>query len=127
VRKWAVREQSRAERILFGTYAAILWTKGLPVKEFVMSDEPFYSPNRKPRPARQPRPGELLFEFRNSRMELVRCELRDHREFGVEVQFLANGDLRIGRTFRDDVLRGRARDRAIAWAERRRVMETAAQ
>jgi hypothetical protein len=79
--------------------------------------------NAKRAPARQPRPGELLFEFRNDRMELVRCELRDHGEFGVEVQFLINGELRVGRTFHDDVLRGRARDRAVGWAERRRALE----
>jgi hypothetical protein len=58
-------------------------------------------------------------------MEVVRCELRDHGEFGVEVQFLVNGDLHVARSFRDDVLRGRARDRAVAWAEKRRAMQKA--
>jgi hypothetical protein len=91
-----------------------------------LSDEPFYSPNAKGPPPRQPKAGELLFEFQNARMELVRCDLRDHGEFGVEVQFLVNGDLRVGRTFRDDVLRGRARDRAITWAEKRRAIEIGA-
>jgi hypothetical protein len=52
-----------------------------------MPDEPpFYSPKPQPRRARQPKPGELLFECRNARIDRVRCELRDHREVGVEVQ-----------------------------------------
>jgi hypothetical protein len=63
-----------------------------------MMDEPFYSPKAKPRPARQPRPGETLFEFRNCHMEIVRCELRDHGEFGVEVQFFVNSELNEPRT-----------------------------
>ena len=78
--------------------------------------------NAKPKAARQPRPGELLFEFQRGIDSFV-CQLRDHGEFGVEVQFLINDELRVGRTFRDDVLRGRARDRAVGWAERRRTME----
>ena len=32
-----------------------------------MTDEPSYSPFRKPRPLRQPKPGELLFEFVRAR------------------------------------------------------------
>ena len=41
-----------------------------------MSDEPFYSPKAKPDPPRQPKPGELLFEFvRASDGAPMSCEL----------------------------------------------------
>jgi hypothetical protein len=57
-----------------------------------MSDEPFYSPDRTPKPARQPKPGERLFAFTKGRDEFV-CELRDHSPYGAEAQFLLNGQL----------------------------------
>jgi hypothetical protein len=60
-----------------------------------MSDEPFYSPNAKPVPARVAKPGELLFEFiRASDRAPMSCELRFHGEsFGWEAQFFERGDL----------------------------------
>ena len=50
---------------------------------------PFYTPNQPPAPPRQPKPGELLFEFiRASNGRPVRCELRFHGESaGWEAQF----------------------------------------
>ena len=70
-----------------------------------MSDEPFYKPNRKPAPPRQPEPGELLFEFVLG-SDRWRCELRDHGDkYGVEAQFL---------------LTLTARAHAVQWAEEER-------
>ncbi|HWF83599.1 MAG TPA: hypothetical protein VG222_02065 [Vicinamibacterales bacterium] len=61
-----------------------------------MSDEPFYKPNRKPDPQRQPEPGELLFEFVLGSDRWC-CELRDHGDtYGVEAQFFLNGELERG-------------------------------
>jgi hypothetical protein len=65
-----------------------------------MSDQPFYSPNWKPPPPRQPKPGELLFEFyREEDHARWRCELRDHGKRGVEAQFYRNEEFRLSRTF----------------------------
>jgi hypothetical protein len=86
----------------------------------VMNDEPFFSPNRKPAPVRLGKPGGKLFEFRHGDDRFI-CELRDRGRFGVEAQFLLNGDLYIARTFQDQTDFGvRARDLAIAWAEQLR-------
>jgi len=85
-----------------------------------MNDEPFYRPNRKPAPERLGKPGERLFEFRKG-SDHYACELRLHGEWGVEAQFLLNGDLYIARTFQDQPDFGvRARDLATAWAEQQR-------
>jgi hypothetical protein len=85
-----------------------------------MTDEPFWSPTRKPPSARVARAGELLFEFRNGIDHYV-CEVRDHGEFGVEAQFLLNGELYIARTFQDQPdLQLHARQLAITWAEQER-------
>jgi hypothetical protein len=90
-----------------------------------MGDElPFTSPNLKPPPRDQPKPGELLIEFRRD-IDLYTCELGDHSEFGVEAQFLLNGHLYYARTFRDDVLVRRARDLAIACANKQRAAREA--
>jgi hypothetical protein len=93
-----------------------------------MSDEPFYSPNAKPRPPRQPKPGELLFEFQRADGTPMTCELRDHGEFGTEAQFLLNGQLLMARMFRDDPALGfKGLTLAMAWLEQaRRAMETRA-
>lgn len=49
-------------------------------------------------PARQIVPGELLFTFfRASDRVLITCELRTHREYGVETQLFENGELRFSR------------------------------
>src|SRR3977135_2495081 len=59
------------------------------------NDEPFYSPNYKPAPARVAKPGELLFEFvRGSDRAPMSCELRFNGEsYGWEAQFLERGVL----------------------------------
>lgn len=59
-----------------------------------MSDEPFYSPNARPAPARVAKPGERLFEFsRASDGAPMSCELRFHGEsFGWEAQFFVQGE-----------------------------------
>jgi len=66
------------------------------------------------------KPGERLFEFRRG-SDHYACELRDHREFGIEDRFLLNGDLYIARTFQDQPALGvRVRDLSIARAEQER-------
>ena len=78
-----------------------------------MTDQPWYSPNYQP-PVRQPRVGELLYEFvRESDRAHVRCELRDHGEWGVEAQIYLHGELLIGRRFETRAL-------AVEWAEAER-------
>ena len=57
-----------------------------------MADEPFYSPNAKPPPARKPRPGETLWSLRKNGITWE-AELRYHAEFGVEAQILRQGEL----------------------------------
>jgi hypothetical protein len=61
----------------------------------LMSDEPFYSPNLKPLPPRQPKPGEPLFTFvRALDRAPMSCELRFHGEsYGWEAQILERGEL----------------------------------
>jgi hypothetical protein len=86
-----------------------------------MSEEPFWKPGLKPRPAREPKPGDRLFEFGKG-SDSYACELRDHGEFGVEALFLLNGQLYIARTFHDQPALGlRARDIAMRWAHRQRA------
>ena len=60
-----------------------------------MADDDWYKPRRPPAPARQPKPGELLFEFvRESDYAPMSCELRFHGEsYGWEVQFIERGEL----------------------------------
>jgi hypothetical protein len=91
-----------------------------------MSEEPFWTPGLQPKPAREPKSGELLFVFwRGS--DSYACNLRDHGGFGVEGQFLLNGELYIARTFHDQPALGlRAHDIAMRWAQRQRArMENA--
>jgi hypothetical protein len=59
-----------------------------------MLDEPFYSPNLTPTPARVAKPGQLLFEFvRASDRAPMSCELRFHGEsFGWEAQLFVRGE-----------------------------------
>lgn len=68
--------------------------------------------------------GELLFEF-VSGLDRFRCELRDHGRYGVEAQFLLNGELFIARTFAPHLDPQRPpREMAIGWAvEERKVLE----
>ena len=84
--------------------------------------EPFYAPNKKPAPPRQPQPGELLFEFHVERTHQVfRVELRDHGAYGVEAQFLDPVDLVIARMFRPNLDPTRTpREMAVQWAEEER-------
>src|SRR3981081_3954961 len=79
-------------------------------------DLPFYSPNRPPAPPRQPKPGELMFEFvRVSDRKTFRCELRFHGEsYGWEAQWFDDG----GRFASHGAFVTRAA--AIAWAEHER-------
>jgi len=81
----------------------------------------FYKPKRLPAPPLEPQHGELLFEFLH-REDRYRCELRDHGEpYGVEAQFLKNGQFFYSRRFdaRMHVTRT-PRELAIAWAEAER-------
>ena len=74
-----------------------------------MADEPFYSPNAKPAPARVAKPGELLFEFLRGHDRFL-CELRDHGDFDVEAQFYQNEEFLFSRRFD-------SRKLAVRWAE----------
>lgn len=56
-----------------------------------------------------PKPGERLFMLHREGHRLE-CELRYHGEFGVETQFLKDGELLIGRRFDTKKL-------AVQWAE----------
>jgi hypothetical protein len=79
--------------------------------------------NAKPTPARQPKPGERLFEFyRESDHSRWLCGLRDHGNvYGVEVQFFKNEELGRARRFDPRLDPSRpSRDLAIAWAEEER-------
>lgn len=68
------------------------------------AERAWYSPHRPATPPRLPTPGELLFEFHVERTHTFwRVELRDHGAFGVEVQFLDPIEIRIARTFRQDL------------------------
>jgi hypothetical protein len=80
-----------------------------------MNDEP------KAAPVGRVKPGGRLFEFRKG-SDYYACELRDHGEFGIEAQFLLNGELYIARTFLDQPeLNLCARDVATSWANRQRA------
>ena len=88
-----------------------------------MNEDGFYKkPNRPPAPPQQePQHGEFLFEFLH-RDDQYRCELRDHGEpYGVEAQFLKNGQFFYSRRFDGRMHFTRTpRERAIAWAEEER-------
>jgi hypothetical protein len=75
-----------------------------------MTDDPFnFAKPGHVNSQRQPRPGDLLWEFRRADHHTFSCELRYHGEFGVEAQFLRDGDLLIGRRFDTKAL-------AVQWA-----------
>ena len=81
----------------------------------------FHTPNRPPAPPQEPQHGEFLFEFLH-RDNRYRCELRDHGEpYGVEAQFLKNGEFFYSRRFGARMHPTRTpRELAIAWAEAER-------
>jgi hypothetical protein len=60
-----------------------------------MTDQPFYSPAHTTAP-RQPWPGELLWSIPKEGRELE-AELRDHGQWGVEVQIFKDGEFLNGR------------------------------
>jgi hypothetical protein len=79
-------------------------------------DTPFYAWNSPPAAPRQRQPGEPLFEFQQGH-DRWRCELRDHRTYGVEAQFLKNEEFSHSRRFP-------RRELAIEWAtEERQTIE----
>jgi hypothetical protein len=76
-------------------------------------DEPFEIPRRIPNT--EPRPREVLFEFiRESDQAQFRCDLRDHREYGIEVQLFKDGKLVAGSVFA-------TRTFALQWADLKRT------
>jgi len=86
-----------------------------------MSDEPRPAPVGPVAPVTFVKPDGQLFEFRKGGDHYA-CELRDHGEFGIEAQFLLNGQLYIARTFLDQPeLNLRARDVATRWANGQRA------
>ena len=64
-----------------------------------MSDVPFYAPDRKPDPPRQPRPGEHVWTMTIG-SNICWAELRESA-FGCELQILVNGELRVGHLHKD--------------------------
>ena len=60
-----------------------------------MADQPFYSPDRKPAPARQRTPGELLWTLVKGG-HVYHAELRAREPWGCELQIYLDDDLRIG-------------------------------
>jgi hypothetical protein len=81
-----------------------------------MSDDeiPFYAPHQPPVAPRQPKPGDLVWEFVRARdHKRFRCELRGHGEYGWEAQIFDDLDHFISRRFPTRAL-------AIAWAESER-------
>jgi hypothetical protein len=81
-----------------------------------MSDEPFYSPNRKPPPPWVPRPGDTLWEFLwelRKNHHTYSCDLRYQGEEGVEAQVLRDGERMTGRLCT-------TRAQAVEWAEQER-------
>jgi len=86
-----------------------------------MSDrEPFYALGKKPPALRVAKAGELLFTFAVG-PDTIRCELRDHGEYGIEAQFLDPVDVVIARTFRQDLDVARTpRAMVNAWAGQER-------
>jgi hypothetical protein len=64
-----------------------------------VSDEPFYSPNRKPDPPRPPRVGEEVWRLRNSAGRTQSCELRNDEHVGArwEVVLLEDDEPLFGR------------------------------
>ena len=86
-----------------------------------MTDEPFYSPNKQPAPARVAKLGELLFEFHIERTHrFYRVELRDHGPvYGVEAQFLDRSD-HVPHVSAGPGPARTPREMAIAWAEEER-------
>jgi hypothetical protein len=91
----------------------------------LLSDHvPFTDPKSKAAP-RVAKPGELLFEFhRAADHKFLRCELRDYGKWGVEAQFFEGGEFFLGRRFEDVNIGDRivkAREMAIAWAQRERM------
>jgi len=73
-----------------------------------MGDDPFDLPDWR-LPAVKPRPLELLWTVGNGQHN-ISCELRYHAEYGVEAQFLRDGEFFSGRRFPTRAL-------AIQWAE----------
>jgi hypothetical protein len=80
-----------------------------------MADDelPFYAPNAKPRPPREPVPGEPLWTLHklDGRID---CELRSHGPWGWEVQLYRNGGFYAGRRFE-------LREHALAHADELRA------
>jgi hypothetical protein len=59
------------------------------------SDNPMFW-NHRP-PARLGTPGELLFSFRDHKHRQIDCELRYHRQYGAEAQFLLDREFFLSR------------------------------
>jgi hypothetical protein len=69
-----------------------------------MTNEPFFTPNLKAAPARQPTPGVEVWRLRHADGRVQTCELRDHSQAGAgwHLTLLLNGDLVFSRQCRDE-------------------------
>jgi hypothetical protein len=75
--------------------------------------DPFYRPGYVA-PARKSRPAEPLWTIRKGD-HMIACELLYHGEYGVEAQFLRDGEWFSGRRFD-------TRAQAVQWAELERTV-----
>jgi hypothetical protein len=62
-----------------------------------VSNHPLHSGHRPP--VREPRPGELLFGFRDGKHRQVDCERVDHGQYGVEAQLWREREFSYSRRF----------------------------
>ena len=82
-------------------HAAAVDVGDQPAGSTVMSDEqPFYAPDKRPAPARTPKPGEQIWRLRKDD-RVMTCELRDDDRAGAgfDLQLFRDGELRASRRF----------------------------
>jgi hypothetical protein len=77
-------------------------------------DLPFTSPDVKPPPSREPRPGEFVWALEKDVKQVV-CELHDHGADSFEAQLVRNGEFSASRRFA-------TRARALAHADAIRML-----
>ena len=77
-------------------------------------DLPFTSPDVKPPPSREPRPGEFVWALEKD-VKRVACELHDHGAHGCEAQLVRDGEFSASRRFA-------ARAQALAHADAIRML-----
>jgi hypothetical protein len=79
-----------------------------------MSDEPFYTPNKRPASNRQPSAGRFQWALVKAGRRRLICELRNNTKVaaGVELQLLTDGELLAGKRYATMAI---AEDAALAF------------